>query len=131
MFWRYRFRPRGRHRAAGATAQGIFHDFESARNRLYDRPVGGGGDDFRPPGEWIRWCDIRWVVDLPTCSTSAANIFAAAWPAPLKTIRTGDPPVLFGEGEGGSRGQPRKDPPLLFNALHRHLGYLRRRGRPA
>jgi hypothetical protein len=122
-----------RYRASGATAQGIFlYEFESlARNRLgYDPGLAAiAGDDIFDAAwrEWIMlvrhqvglvdFADLIYVRSEHYFRRQMANLVEGDR-APH------DRPVLFGEGEGriavANRG---KDPLLLFNALHRHLGY--------
>lgn len=118
-----------KYRAAGATTQGLFlYEFESlSRNRLgYDRGLEAIAGDALFDEHWKQWIHIvRRQVGLVDFADliyvrsehyarrqRAAESDAEAWP------------VLFGEGEGrialANRG---KDPLLLFNALHRHLGY--------
>jgi hypothetical protein len=118
------------YRAQEATAQGVFlYEFESlARNRLrYDRGLQAVAGDEIFDADWKDWiaivrhqiglvdfADLLYVRSEHYCRRQQA---AHADGADKK-------PVLFGDGEGrialANRG---KDPLLLFNALHRHLGY--------
>lgn len=122
-----------RYRASGATAQGIFlYEFESlARNRLgYDPGLAAIAGDEIFDSAWREWimlvrhqvglvdfADLIYVRSEHYFRRQMANQVAG-------DAAAHDRPVLFGEGEGriavANRG---KDPLLLFNALHRHLGY--------
>jgi hypothetical protein len=121
------------YRAQGATAQGIFlYEFESlARNRLgYDRGMEAIAGDPIFDAAWREWILlVRHQVGLVDFADllylRSEHCFRRQM---ASAVETGEPahdqPVLFGEGEGrialANRG---KDPLLLFNALHRHLGY--------
>jgi hypothetical protein len=125
-----------RYRAEGATPQGIFvYEFESiARNRLgYDRGLEAVAGDEIFDQSWREWimvvrhqvglvdfADLIYVRSAHYARRQAANQHEHD-----EGARGGSQPaVLFGDGEGrialANRG---KDPFLLFNALHRHLGY--------
>ncbi|REK07158.1 MAG: hypothetical protein DWQ37_21650 [Planctomycetota bacterium] len=116
------------YRAQGATEQGIFlYEFESlARNRLgYDRGLKAIGGDPMFNQDWRDWIAIVrhqvGLVDFADLIYVRSEHYARRHP----TADDEQPrAVLFGEGEGrialANRG---KDPLLLFNALHRHLGY--------
>jgi hypothetical protein len=121
------------YRASGVTAQGIFlYEFESlARNRLgYDRGLAAVAGDPIFDAAWREWILIVrhqvGLVDFADLIYVRSEHYRHRQQA---THGAGDEPsterpVLFGEGEGrialANRG---KDPLLLFNALHRHLGY--------
>lgn len=118
------------YRAEGASQQGIFlYEFESlSRNRLkYDRGLEAVAGDPVFDADWKEWIrSVRLQVGLVDfadliymrsehCKRRNAD----------RDLGAGaEQAVLFGEGEGrialANRG---KDPLLLFNALHRHLGY--------
>jgi hypothetical protein len=121
-----------RYRAAGATPQGIFlYEFESlARNRLgYDRGLTAVAGDPIFDETWRQWIlmvrhqvglvDFADLIYVRSAHYAQRRALSAA--ADGSSDEHG---VLFGEGEGriavANRG---KDPFLLFNALHRHLGY--------
>jgi hypothetical protein len=121
------------YRAKGATAQGIFlYEFESlARNRLgYDRGLEAVAGDSIFDDTWRAWImTVRHQVGLVDfadllyvrsehCFARQSSAVAAGEIHPQEGL------VLFGEGEGRiARANRGKDPLLLFNALHRHLGY--------
>jgi hypothetical protein len=119
-----------RYRAEGATAQGLFlFEFESlARNRLgYDKGLAAVAGDDIFDAAWRPWIMVvRHQVGL----VDFADLIYVRSEHYLRRQGASDenlPPErqpLFGEGEGrialANRG---KDPLLLFNALHRHLGY--------
>ncbi len=119
------------YRAKGATPQGIFlYEFESlSRNRLgYDRGLEAVAGDSLFDAAWRDW--VRTVrmqvglVDFADLIYVRSEHYKRRQEALGGTPVGEDKPVLFGEGEGrialANRG---KDPLLLFNALHRHLGY--------
>jgi hypothetical protein len=121
------------YRAAGATTQGTFlYEFESiSRNRLgYDRGIEAIAGDAIFEGAWREWLMVvRHQIGLVDFADliyvrsehyrQRQKILAGA-----NEQAAEERPVLFGEGEGriavANRG---RDPLLLFNALHRHLGY--------
>ena len=121
------------YRAAGATPQGIFfYEFESlSRNRLgYDRGLEAIAGDDVFDASWRQW--ITWLrhqvglvdfADLIYVRSELCVRRRAELSNDSESAAVNEPP-LFGEGEGrialANRG---KDPLLLFNALHRHLGY--------
>ncbi|MGD9721954.1 MAG: hypothetical protein AB7O59_10430 [Pirellulales bacterium] len=123
-----------RYRAAGATAQGIFlYEFESlARNRLgYDRGLAAVAGDPIFDAAWREWIGLVrhqvGLVDFADLIYVRSEHYFRRQMAEAAARDEAPPherPVLFGEGEGrialANRG---KDPLLLFNALHRHLGY--------
>ncbi len=122
-----------KYRAGGATAQGIFlYEFESlARNRLgYDRGMEAIAGDPLFDAAWREWILlVRHQVGLVDFADllyvrSEHYVRRQRVHAIDADARPAERPVLFGEGEGrialANRG---KDPLLLFNALHRHLGY--------
>lgn len=117
------------YRAQGATTQGLFlYEFESiARNRLgYDRGLEAVAGDEVFDDAWRSWIRmVRHQVGL----VDFADLIYVRSEHYFRRMADAGPPdempaVLFGEGEGrialANRG---KDPLLLFNALHRHLGY--------
>lgn len=119
------------YRAAGATPQGIFlYEFESlSRNRLgYDRGLEAVAGDTIFDAAWRDW--IRMVrmqvglIDFADLIYVRSEYYRRRQEATGGELPGEDKPALFGEGEGrialANRG---KDPLLLFNALHRHLGY--------
>ncbi len=122
-----------KYRAEGATAQGIFlYEFESlARNRLgYDQGLAAVAGDSIFEGAWREWIlAVRHQVGLvdfadllyarsEDCFRRQVSDADEREASPQKAL------VLFGEGEGRiARANRGKDPLLLFNALHRHLGY--------
>lgn len=118
-----------RYRADGVTKQGLFlYEFESiARNRLgYDRGLEAIAGDPLFDEHWKQWILlVRHQVGL----VDFADLIYLRSEHCARRQRAADldkqvGPALFGEGEGrialANRG---KDPLLLFNALHRHLGY--------
>lgn len=121
------------YRAAGASVQGVFlYEFESlARNRLsYDRGLAAiAGDQLFDQG-WKSWIDVvRRQIGLVDF---ADLIYVRSEHYRRRRAELGQDdaadlaafPALFGEGEGRIAAANRgKDPLLLFNALHRHLGY--------
>jgi hypothetical protein len=121
------------YRAAGANAQGIFlYEFESlSRNRLgYDRGLEAIAGDEVFDRAWKDWIAlVRHQIGLVEFADliyvrSEHYFRRQAIQALPDALSNAERPVLFGEGEGrialANRG---KDPLLLFNALHRHLGY--------
>lgn len=122
-----------RYRAAGATTQGVFlYEFEAlSRNRLgYDRGLEAIAGDPIFDEPWREWMGVvrRQVglVDFADLIYVRSEHFARRQQHFGAEVDAADAerPALFGEGEGriavANRG---KDPLLLFNALHRHLGY--------
>jgi hypothetical protein len=119
------------YRAHGATPQGIFlYQFESlCRNRLgYDRGLEAmAGDPIFDAG-WREWIlTVRRQVGLIDI---ADLIYVRSEQYLLDLRRQGrdevpeNKPMLFGQKEGRiALANRRKDPLLLFAALHRHLGY--------
>lgn len=118
-----------RYRADGASAQGVFlYEFESlSRNRLgYDRGLEAIGGDAIFDDNWRQWMGlVRHQVGLVEFA-DLIYVRSAHYVQRQAALggETDERPALFGEGEGrialANRG---KDPLLLFNALHRHLGY--------
>jgi hypothetical protein len=121
------------YRAAGATPQGIFlFEFESlSRNRLgYDRGLEAIAGDELFDAAWRDWITlVRHQIGLVDFTDLVYVRSEHFFRRQMARVSAGDAtaaerPVLFGEGEGrialANRG---KDPLLLFNALHRHLGY--------
>lgn len=118
------------YRADGASAQGIFlYEFESiARNRLgYERGMEAIAGDELFDAAWREWIN---AVRLQIGLVDFADLIYYRSAHYLQRQRAqaedgaGLPAALFGAGEGrialANRG---KDPLMLFNALHRHLGY--------
>ena len=121
------------YRAADATPQGVFlYEFESiARNRLgYDRGLTAIAGDTLFDSAWKEWIAIArhqiGLVDFADLIYVRSEHYRRRQPArgAEEDVAQQEKPALFGEGEGriavANRG---KDPLLLFNALHRHLGY--------
>jgi len=121
------------YRAAGASAQGVFlYEFESlARNRLgYDKGLSAIAGDPIFDAAWREWINVVrhqvGLVDFADLIYVRSEHYArrALAGGTLDEATSQQFPALFGEGEGriavANRG---KDPLLLFNALHRHLGY--------
>ncbi len=117
------------YRADGATPQGVFlYQFEAVcRNRLgYDRglPAIAADPIFDEPWrEWIRGLRRRVsAVDVADLIYVRSEHYASRQPASGSTAT--DDPMLFGDKEGRiALANRRKDPLLLFAALHRHLNY--------
>ncbi len=120
-----------RYFADGATPQGIFlYQFESiSRNRLgYDRGLEAIAGDPIFDAAWHDWImTVRRQVGLIDI---ADLIYVRSQQYPIDCRRQGrdhnlgDTPLLFGEKEGRiAMANRRKDPLLLFAALHRQLGY--------
>jgi len=122
-----------KYRAEGATAQGIFlYEFESlARNRLgYDHGLEAVAGDPIFDATWRAWImTVRHQVGLVDFADLLYVRSEHCFQRQSTAAAPGDPPpekglVLFGDGEGRiARANRGKDPLLLFNALHRHLGY--------
>ncbi len=120
-----------RYRAEGATPQGIFlYQFEClSRNRLgYDRGLEAIASDPMFDSSWREWiATVRRQVGLIDI---ADLIYVRSQQYLVDRRRQGreddgaDTPMLFGEKEGRiAMANRRKDPILLFAALHRQLGY--------
>ncbi len=118
-------------RAAGATPQGIFvYEFEClCRNRLgYDRGLEAVAGDPMFDAGWRDWIlTVRRQVGMVDF---ADMIYVRSERYLQDRQRQGLPldndgkPALFGEREGRiAWANRRKDPLLLFAALHRQLGY--------
>lgn len=119
------------YRAAGATPQGLFvYEFEClCRNRLgYDRGLEAiAGDPLFDEG-WREWIlTVRRQVGLVDFADLVYVRSQHYWNQQAR--RAGEPiepthAVLFGEREGKiALANRHKDPILLFEALHRQLGY--------
>lgn len=119
------------YRAAGATPQGLFvYEFEClCRNRLgYDRGLEAiAGDPIFDEG-WRDWIlTVRRQVGLVDFADLVYVRSQHYWNQ--QTRRAGESiepthAVLFGEREGKiALANRQKDPILLFEALHRQLGY--------
>lgn len=119
------------YRASGATPQGLFvYEFESlCRNRLgYDRGLEAVAGDPLFDQAWKDWIfTVRRQIGLVDFADLVYVRSQHYWNQEAR--RTGEPaepthPVLFGEREGKiARANRQKDPLLLFEALHRQLGY--------
>jgi hypothetical protein len=118
-----------KYRAEGATAQGLFlYQFEClCRNRLgYDRGLEAIAADPVFDGAWREWIlTVRRQVGLIDI---ADLIYVRSEQYLVDCRRQGrdepDKPMLFGQKEGRiAMANRRKDPLLLFAALHRQLGY--------
>jgi hypothetical protein len=119
------------YRASGATPQGLFvYEFEClCRNRLgYDRGLEAiAGDPLFDEG-WREWIfTVRRQIGLVDFADLVYVRSQHYWNQQAR--RTGEPvdpthAVLFGEREGKiALANRQKDPLLLFEALHRQLGY--------
>jgi hypothetical protein len=119
------------YRAEGATPQGLFlYQFESiARNRLgYDGGLTAMAQDPVYDEAWRQWIlTVRRQVGLVDI---ADLIYVRSGHCLERQERMGNraddspPAVLFGPREGSiALANRRKDPILLFAALHRQLGY--------
>jgi len=119
------------YRAQGATPQGLFlYEFEAlSRNRLgYDRGLDAIAGDSLFDEHWKRWIALVrqqvGLVDFADLIYVRSEYYLRRQLGTDSEVDVAVWPVLFGEGEGrialANRG---KDPLLLFNALHRHLGY--------
>jgi hypothetical protein len=119
------------YRASGATPQGLFvYEFESiCRNRLgYDRGLEAIAGDPLFDDAWREWIfTVRRQIGLVDFADLVYVRSQHYWNQQAR--RTGEPAepthaVLFGEREGKiALANRRKDPLLLFEALHRQLGY--------
>jgi hypothetical protein len=118
-------------RAAGATPQGVFvYEFEClCRNRLgYDRGLDAVAGDPMFDAAWRDWIlTVRRQVGMVDF---ADMVYVRSERYIQDRTRQGLPldnegkPPLFGEREGRiAWANRRKDPLLLFAALHRQLGY--------
>ena len=117
------------YRAEGAPPQGLFlYQFEClCRNRLgYDRGLEAIAEDPVFDDAWREWVlTVRRQVGLIDI---ADLIYVRSEQYLLDCRRQGrdepDKPMLFGQKEGRiAMANRRKDPLLLFAALHRQLGY--------
>lgn len=119
-----------RFRADGATPQGLFlFQFESlCRNRLgYDRGLEAVAGDSIYNDDWRQWIlTVRRQVGL----IDFADMIYVRSEHYLSSQRRSDPtyepekPMLFGDREGRiALANRRREPLLLFAAMHRHLGY--------
>lgn len=108
------------------TVQGLFlFQFEAlCRNRLsYDRGLAAIAADPAYPTDWRQWVlAIRHRVGMVDV---ADLIYVESEHARRRGGSASvDRPALFGEHEGRiALANRKKDPELLFNSLHRHLGY--------
>jgi hypothetical protein len=62
------------------------------------------------------------LVDFADCSMRSEHRFGGRWLRPRAT-RTPVTLCCLAKAKAASRANRGKDPLLLFNALHRHLGY--------
>jgi hypothetical protein len=119
------------YRAGTATPQAIFlYQFESlCRNRLgYDKGLAAVAADPIFDEGWSEWIlTVRRQVGLIDL---ADMIYVRSEQYPIDCRRQGrdeaigDKPILFGQKEGRiALANRKKDPLLLFAALHRQLGY--------
>jgi hypothetical protein len=120
-----------KYRAEGATPQAIFvYEFESlCRNRLgYDRGLAAVAGDPIFDDAWREWIfTVRRQVGLVDFADLIYVRSQHYWNQHVRrTGETEEPskPILFGEPEGRiALANRKKDPLLLFGALHRQLGY--------
>jgi hypothetical protein len=120
-----------RYRAAGATPQGTFlYQFEClCRNRLgYDRGLEAIAGDPIFNDDWRDWIlTVRRQVGIIDFADMIYVRSDRYWHDRRRQGLAGDEvgkPALFGEREGRiAWANRRKDPLLLFAALHRQLGY--------
>ena len=119
------------YRAEGATPQGIFlYQFEClCRNRLgYDRGLEAIAGDGIFDGDWRQWIlTVRRQVGLKDIA-DMIYVRSEYYVLQQKLLGRGDEDephaVLFGEKEGRiALANRKKDPLLLFAAMHRQLGY--------
>lgn len=125
----------GRHAAAPPSQQGLFlYQFEAiSRNRLgYDRGLAAVAEDPAYDGDWRAWIlKMRHKVgmvdfaDLLYVSSEHYRKRAARKSEEASSdTADGGFEALFGDREGRiALANRRKDPMLLFNSLHRQLGY--------
>lgn len=119
------------YRAAGATPQGIFiYEFEClCRNRLgYDRGLEAVAGDPLFDDAWRDWIGtVRrqvGIVDFADLIYVRSERYIQDRQRQGLSLENEGKPALFGEREGRiAWANRRKDPLLLFSALHRQLGY--------
>ncbi len=118
------------YRSQGASIQGLFvYQFEClCRNRIgYDKGLDAVAADPLYDDAWREWIStVRRQIGL--IEFADLIYVRSQFYVDQQARRTGDStpekPVLFGAKEGKiALANRRKDPLLLFNALHRHLGY--------
>jgi hypothetical protein len=119
------------YRANGATPQGIFlFQFEClSRNRLgYDRGLDAMAVDPIFDAGWKDWIlTVRrqvGIIDIADLIYVRSEQYRADCKRQGQDEPPPDKPMLFGEKEGRiAMANRRKDPLLLFAALHRQMGY--------
>jgi hypothetical protein len=120
------------YRAAGATPQGVFlYQFEClCRNRLgYDKGLDAIAGDPIFDDAWREWIlTVRRQVGIIDFAdmiyVRSERYLQDRRRQGLNAGETAEKPALFGEREGRiAWANRRKDPLLLFAALHRQLGY--------
>jgi hypothetical protein len=121
------------YRAAGATPQGVFlYQFEClCRNRLgYDKGLDAIAGDPIFPDDWREWIlTVRRQVGIIDFADmiyvrSERYLQDRRRQGVMTAAEGPEKPALFGEREGRiAWANRRKDPLMLFAALHRQLGY--------
>ncbi len=119
------------YRAAGATPQGIFlYQFESlCRNKLgYDRGLEAIAADPLFDAGWQEWIlTVRrqvGLIDIADLIYVRSERYQQDRRRQGVSSEADNKPMLFGDREGRiALANRRKDPLLLFAALHRQLGY--------
>jgi hypothetical protein len=119
------------YRSKDATPQGVFlYQFEClSRNRLgYDRGLEAIAGDPIFNNDWRDWIMVvrRQVglIDIADMIYVRSEQYAIDRRRQGREEAVGDTPMLFGTKEGRiALANRRKDPLLLFAALHRQLGY--------
>jgi hypothetical protein len=120
-----------KYRAAGATPQGIFiYEFEClCRNRLgYDPGLAAVAGDPMFDDAWREWIPtVRrqvGIIDFADMIYVRSERYIQDRQRQGLPLENEGKPALFGEREGRiAWANRRKDPLLLFAALHRQLGY--------
>jgi hypothetical protein len=119
------------YRAAGATPQGVFiYEFEClCRNRLgYDHGLEAVAADPLFDEGWRQWiATVRrqvGIVDFADLIYVRSERYIQDRRKQGLPLENEEKPALFGDREGRiAWANRRKDPLLLFSALHRQLGY--------
>ena len=119
------------YRSEGVTPQGLFlYEFETlCRNRLgYDRGFAAIAADSLFDDAWREWIlTVRrqvGIVDFADLLYVRSKAYVRDRVVRGLSADPADKPVLFGEKEGKiAAANRRKNPLLLFSALHRQLGY--------